>query len=42
LQPADARDIQLPAGFTSSIIARSRQAVTGTSYVWHDARTAAR
>ncbi|MGN9777906.1 alkaline phosphatase PhoX [Micromonospora sp. H33] len=37
LQPADARGIQLPAGFTSRIIARSRQAVTGTSYVWHDA-----
>jgi secreted PhoX family phosphatase len=37
LQSADARGIQLPAGFTSTIVARSRQAVPGTSYVWHDA-----
>ncbi|MEU2167810.1 alkaline phosphatase PhoX [Micromonospora chersina] len=37
LQPADANGIQLPAGFTSSIVARSRQTVPGTSYTWHDA-----
>ncbi|MER7458418.1 alkaline phosphatase PhoX [Micromonospora sp. NPDC126480] len=37
LGAADARGIQLPAGFTSRIIARSRQAVTGTLYTWHDA-----
>ena len=37
LQAADANGIRLPAGFTSQIIARSRQAVAGTSYVWHDA-----
>ena len=37
LQPADANGIQLPAGFTSQIVARSRQVVAGTSYVWHDA-----
>jgi secreted PhoX family phosphatase len=37
LQPADARGLQLPAGFTSRIIARSRQTVAGTSYTWHDA-----
>ncbi|MEV4349132.1 alkaline phosphatase PhoX [Actinoplanes sp. NPDC049596] len=37
LQAADARGIQLPAGFTSSVVARSRQTVPGTSYVWHDA-----
>ncbi|GAA1502167.1 DUF839 domain-containing protein [Dactylosporangium maewongense] len=37
LQAADANGIQLPAGFTSSVVARSRQTVPGTSYVWHDA-----
>jgi secreted PhoX family phosphatase len=37
LGAADARGIQLPAGFTSRVIARSRQAVPGTSYIWHDA-----
>lgn len=37
LQSADALGIQLPAGFTSRIVARSRQAVTGTGYTWHDA-----
>ena len=37
LQAADANGIQLPAGFTSKVIARSRQTVPGTSYVWHDA-----
>ncbi|MBQ1071660.1 DUF839 domain-containing protein [Micromonospora sp. C31] len=37
LGAADANGLQLPAGFTSRVIARSRQAVPGTSYVWHDA-----
>ncbi|MGB2570217.1 alkaline phosphatase PhoX [Micromonospora citrea] len=34
---ADANGIQLPAGFASRVIARSRQVVPGTSYAWHDA-----
>ncbi|GAB3185303.1 WD40 repeat protein [Micromonospora palomenae] len=37
LGAADARGLQLPAGFTSRIVARSRQVVAGTSYTWHDA-----
>ncbi len=37
LQAADANGIQLPAGFTSRVIARSTQAVSGTSYTWHQA-----
>lgn len=37
LQLADANGIQLPAGFTSRIVARSGQAVGGSSYVWHAA-----
>lgn len=37
LQAADANGIQLPAGFTSRIVARSSQTVAGTSYVWHNA-----
>ncbi|NRQ40696.1 DUF839 domain-containing protein [Nonomuraea sp. NN258] len=37
LQAADANGIQLPAGFTSQVIARSGQAVPGTSYTWHAA-----
>lgn len=37
LAAADANGIQLPAGFTSQVIARSRQVVSGTSYTWHDA-----
>ncbi|MCZ7428665.1 DUF839 domain-containing protein [Micromonospora sp. WMMA1949] len=37
LQAADANGIQLPAGFTSSVVARSRRKVPGTSYTWHDA-----
>lgn len=37
LQPADANGIQLPAGFTSAVVARSGQTVPGTSYVWHNA-----
>jgi hypothetical protein len=35
LLPADGNGIQLPAGFTSRVIARSRQRVAG--YPWHDA-----
>ncbi|WP_282695154.1 alkaline phosphatase PhoX [Streptomyces sp. CC208A] len=37
LGAADANGIMLPAGFTSRIIARSGQAVPGTSYTWHNA-----
>jgi secreted PhoX family phosphatase len=37
LQPADARGIQLPAGFTSRIVARSGQQVASTGYNWHNA-----
>jgi secreted PhoX family phosphatase len=37
LQAADANGIQLPAGFTSRVAARSSQAVPGTSYTWHSA-----
>ncbi|GAB1818075.1 alkaline phosphatase PhoX [Herbidospora sp. RD11066] len=37
LLAADANGILLPAGFTSRVIARSRQVVSGTSYTWHDA-----
>ncbi|MEB3366539.1 alkaline phosphatase PhoX [Saccharopolyspora mangrovi] len=37
LQAADANGIQLPAGFTSRVIARSTQAVTNTGYTWHSA-----
>ncbi|MFI9118625.1 alkaline phosphatase PhoX [Streptomyces bikiniensis] len=37
LGPADANGIQLPAGFTSRVIARSGQTVSGTSYTWHSA-----
>jgi secreted PhoX family phosphatase len=37
LQAADANGIQLPAGFTSQVIARSGQTVPGTSYRWHPA-----
>lgn len=37
LRAADSNGIQLPNGFTSRVIARSRQAVAGTSYTWHDA-----
>jgi hypothetical protein len=35
LLPADANGLQLPAGFTSRVIARSGQRVAGTSYSWH-------
>jgi secreted PhoX family phosphatase len=37
LLPADTNGVELPAGFTSRVIGRSRQTVVGTSYVWHDA-----
>lgn len=37
LLPPDANRLQLPAGFTSRVIARSGQTVPGTSYRWHDA-----
>ncbi|MGS2646220.1 alkaline phosphatase PhoX [Streptosporangium sp. LJ11] len=37
LLAADANGIQLPAGFTSRVIARSGQVVPGTSYTWHSA-----
>ncbi|MEO3783569.1 alkaline phosphatase PhoX [Actinocorallia sp. B10E7] len=37
LLAADANGIQLPAGFTSQVIARSGQVVSGTSYTWHKA-----
>ncbi|MGW6773835.1 alkaline phosphatase PhoX [Streptomyces sp. NPDC055037] len=37
LGTAGANNIRLPAGFTSRVIARSGQQVTGTSYSWHSA-----
>jgi hypothetical protein len=37
LHRTDARGIRLPAGFTSSVVARSRHHVPGTNYKWHDA-----
>ncbi|MFE7772742.1 PhoX family protein [Streptomyces sp. NPDC057445] len=37
LGAADANGIQLPAGFTSRVIARSGQRVGSTSYTWHSA-----
>ncbi|GAB3082288.1 alkaline phosphatase PhoX [Micromonospora schwarzwaldensis] len=37
LLAADANGLQLPAGFTSRVVARSGQRVAGTSYVWHPA-----
>ncbi|MBC2904760.1 DUF839 domain-containing protein [Streptomyces sp. PSKA01] len=37
LQTADANGIMLPAGFTSRVIARSGQTVSGTGYTWHNA-----
>lgn len=36
LGAADANGVQLPAGFTARIIARSNEIVPGTSYEWHD------
>lgn len=35
LRPADRNGVQLPTGFTSRVVARSRRVVGG--YVWHDA-----
>lgn len=37
LGAADANGIMLPSGFTSRVIARSGQTVSGTSYSWHSA-----
>lgn len=37
LLAADANGLQLPAGFTSRVVARSGQTVAGTSHVWHGA-----
>ncbi|GGK98548.1 hypothetical protein Sme01_62270 [Sphaerisporangium melleum] len=37
LGSADANGIQLPAGFTSQVVARSGQKVAGTSHTWHSA-----
>jgi secreted PhoX family phosphatase len=37
LQAANGHGLQLPAGFTSQIVARSGQVVPGTSYQWHQA-----
>ena len=37
LGATDANGVRLPAGFTSRVIARSRQTVAGTGYSWHDA-----
>ncbi|WP_030545589.1 alkaline phosphatase PhoX [Streptomyces albus] len=37
LRSADANGIRLPAGFSSAVIARSGQKVSGTSYTWHNA-----
>ncbi|MEV6396723.1 alkaline phosphatase PhoX [Streptomyces sp. NPDC051907] len=37
LGSADANGIQLPAGFSSRVVARSGQTVGGTSYTWHNA-----
>jgi secreted PhoX family phosphatase len=37
LQTADANGIMLPSGFSSRVIARSTQTVSGTSHVWHSA-----
>ncbi len=35
LQPPDANGVQLPAGFTSRIVAVSLTPVAGTTHVWH-------
>jgi secreted PhoX family phosphatase len=37
LLAADANGLQLPAGFTSRVIATTGQVVAGTSYTWHTA-----
>ncbi|KLL11534.1 MULTISPECIES: alkaline phosphatase PhoX [Protofrankia] len=37
LLSADANGVMLPSGFTSRIVARSSQVVSGTGYTWHNA-----
>jgi secreted PhoX family phosphatase len=37
LLPPDGNGLQLPAGFTSRVLARSGHPVGSTGYVWHDA-----
>jgi secreted PhoX family phosphatase len=37
LQPVNEHGLQLPDGFRSRVVATGRQAVDGTSYVWHTA-----
>ncbi|WP_329520403.1 alkaline phosphatase PhoX [Spirillospora sp. NBC_01491] len=37
LQAADANGLQLPAGFTGRVVARSMQRVEGTRHTWHPA-----
>ena len=37
LRPPDRNGVALPEGFTSRVVARSRNLVTGTDYQWHDA-----
>lgn len=37
LQAPDENGIALPAGYTSRIVARSKEMVAGTSYTWHNA-----
>jgi hypothetical protein len=37
LLPPDGNGIQLPGGFASRVVARSRQFVPGTALLWHDA-----
>ncbi|MEX5711058.1 alkaline phosphatase PhoX [Parafrankia sp. FMc6] len=37
LLAADSNGVMLPSGFTSRIVARSGQVVSGTSYTWHNA-----
>lgn len=37
LQAPDANGFRLPSGFTSRVIARSGQRVSGTNYTWHGA-----
>ncbi|MCE7007647.1 PhoX family protein [Kibdelosporangium philippinense] len=37
LQAADANGIMLPSNFTSRVVARTGQRVTGTNYTWHAA-----
>lgn len=35
LQPADGNGLQVPAGFTTRVVARALQPVAGTTYLWH-------